>query len=1114
MFCEDKILRADTNKDLLFNADGNSQVVASNKVVGSSQAYQGNFGIGTNPESIAVTPYNVYFTDVTRGKVLSLTTEGITPISDKGLKNYFADKTSKYVWRALGTYDERKNEYNLSILKKSTPTQIGYNDDTFTASYSERAKGWVSFKSFYPQHGISINNQYYTFHNGEIWKHHVDKTATGLVDVARNNFYGTQYSSDITVLFNDSPAEIKSFATIGYEGSEAKVSEFDTGSALLFNNAWDSGSPGNGLVGANITDGEYYNLEASAGWYADNITTNLQTCGSVEFKNKEGKYFGYPIGEATTLDNLDEEEFTVQGLGLANIVHSDSDVGNVITVKVENNSGIGAFDSIQELQQQQSRWSVSTNSFLQTSEATIAAVDGVAPSLEMKVSPNVGGVNYFPLSAANLLIAGADKVGNVYTVTADTNVSGSGVNWYDVDTITLSDEGTAGDPLNTVKVVVKFKVGQAWPTASSTYIIDIDDAAGVSDLGDVDVKLLTTYAIPRRPGNNNISSQLNPLKTGSIYALDAGSYSSDYPGVAGLVTSNLSSLTEFRELVIDGTHPTPGSYQNTFEGTVPQGETTLIAEFVFETSLDDVTYGSISGSGWPWVQFENMADYAPYYTYEIEPVSYIGSVLLKKFNVRIYYTPPSPTAAVNLEEPQGTPKATIRYSQSVYVEPGGGDAHIGMTSINYKNSMQAKGGQNTIKVKGKVGAKYKISVQKKESKTSANTVGTRGYYNFSEGRFQTDFIEAPYRLDDTGNMSHYLTIPATTTDARYDITINPIVNGESITMSDSIPRNAGDASIIQYGVKSITLTPTSLTEPDCYGTIPTVTINRPSSFTGQGGNFSSLKTKSTTATGGTAGSSTRLVLKNINNNIEPGMYVFSAFNMQASTSSTLIIPMGTTVVSVNKKVVTLSAACTIAADTNLNMVTNNAAVIQYAIVVPPASGKEITLKTGAVDFSAAAGEGAKNNLSLFVHSDISNNSDLRLALTAGGGLAHLTTSGISQVIVPGMEVRGGESFKVGGGGGQGFSVVTSLNLDNAISGLVFVQPNIGAIAGTPLQFSYPVDETSTEVDGDNTNVKQLHMQTSMAGDNLKIEGYINVDSINSSETIPIYLDSIVECAPE
>jgi hypothetical protein len=402
-------------------------------------------------------------------------------------------------------------------------------------------------------------------------------------------------------------------------------------------------------------------------------------------------------------------------------------------------------------------------------------------------------------------------------------------------------------------------------------------------------------------------------------------------------------------------------------------------------------------------------------------------------------------------------------------------------------------------------------VQKKENKTSANTVSTRGYYNFSEGRFQTDFIEETARLDGSGKMSHYLTIPAASRDTRYDITINPMVNGKSITMSDSIPRVAGEASIIQYGVKSITLTPTSLTETACYGTIPTVAINRPSLFTGRGSSPSSLITESTTAIGGTAGSSTRLVLKSINNNIKTGMYVFSAFNMQASTSSTLIIPMGTTVVSVNKKVVTLSAACTIAADTNLNMVTNNAAVIQYSIQVPPASGKVISLKTSAVDFEAAAGGDARATLNLFAHSDISNTFDLRVALTAGGDLANLDETGIAQTIVPGMEVRGGEGFNVGGGGGQGYAVVTKLNPLGQL-GSIQVQPNISAIAGTPLYFSYPTDKTTTEVDGSNTNVKQLHMQTSMAGTNLKIEGYINVDSINSSEAILIYLDSIVECA--
>ena len=55
-------------------------------------------------------------------------------------------------------------------------------------------------------------------------------------------------------------------------------------------------------------------------------------------KDKEGKWFGYPTGETTTLSNLDEKEFSVQGLGVATMTHSDSSLGGPITITVNNNS--------------------------------------------------------------------------------------------------------------------------------------------------------------------------------------------------------------------------------------------------------------------------------------------------------------------------------------------------------------------------------------------------------------------------------------------------------------------------------------------------------------------------------------------------------------------------------------------------------------------------------------------------------------------------------------------------------------------------------------------------------------------------------------------------------
>ena len=350
MFCEDKVLRADTNRDLLFNADGNSQVVSSNSVIGSAVAYKGDYGISTNPESLAVTPNRMYFTDVMRGKVLSLSTEGVAPISDIGMKDYFADLLSANVFKAIGTYDARKSEYNISVGNRFYKGDKYYNSFT-TVSYSEISKGWVSLKTFSQdvtptgstinfvkglEAGISLNNQYYTFFDGHIWQHHSNDT--------RNNFYGSQNTSDVTVLFNDQPSDIKSFNTVNYEGSQARVTNFDTETfAGYYNNTTANNGYQTGIT--TITDGEYHNLgDDIAGWSVENIITDLQSCGTLEFKDKEGKWFAFPTGDTTTLTNLDEKEFSVQGLGQASMTHDTPGFAHPITITVKDSTTNAAGD--------------------------------------------------------------------------------------------------------------------------------------------------------------------------------------------------------------------------------------------------------------------------------------------------------------------------------------------------------------------------------------------------------------------------------------------------------------------------------------------------------------------------------------------------------------------------------------------------------------------------------------------------------------------------------------------------------------------------------------------------------------------------------------------------
>ena len=317
MFCEDKVLRGVTNKDALYNADGNPQLVASNTVVGDVTPYALDYGISKNPESLAVSPSNSYFADANRGKVLALSGEGIVPISDIGMEGHFLNLKSylKSSSTIVGTFDDKTREYNLSV----------HGGDT--VSFSERGRAWVSFKSFEPQAGISLNNEYYTFAKGGLWKHHSN--------AIRNNFYGTQYTSTVTTVFGDTSGKVKSFNTVNYEGSQAKVTAFnDIDDVLYLNNDYTTTE---GLASTDdVNDGEYFNLTAKNGWYMSSIKTDLQTGGGVEFREKEGKWFGIPSGDSSVSSMAN---FSTQGLGVAVASHDGTSTGHIIVTVTNSATG-------------------------------------------------------------------------------------------------------------------------------------------------------------------------------------------------------------------------------------------------------------------------------------------------------------------------------------------------------------------------------------------------------------------------------------------------------------------------------------------------------------------------------------------------------------------------------------------------------------------------------------------------------------------------------------------------------------------------------------------------------------------------------------------------------
>jgi hypothetical protein len=205
--CEDKSLRIMADKNAVFNADGNPQLVATENVLGQTIPFIGNYGISKNPESFASDAYRGYYTDKQRGAIIRLSMDGITNIAEYGMSDYFKDNL-KEATKLMGSFDSYKDEYNLTLNNT-------VDNAPKTVSFSEKVKGFTSFKSFIKEDGLSMAGNYYTFKNGSIYKHHDNET--------RNNFYGEQYESSVDVLLSNEPNIRKSFKTLNYDGSQSRV---------------------------------------------------------------------------------------------------------------------------------------------------------------------------------------------------------------------------------------------------------------------------------------------------------------------------------------------------------------------------------------------------------------------------------------------------------------------------------------------------------------------------------------------------------------------------------------------------------------------------------------------------------------------------------------------------------------------------------------------------------------------------------------------------------------------------------------------------------------------------------------------------------------------------
>ena len=149
-----------------------------------------------------------------------------------------------------------------------------------TVTYKESVKGWVSFKGFIQESGVSCVNTYFTIRNGNLYAH---DNILNLPVFMYNQFYGDGQNSYITSVFNNSPTTVKHFNTLNYDGQQ--------------------------------------------GWVCDFFNTDLHNDGQTlgDFINKENKYFatifnnGFIIND-TGPPSEDTSSFGFQGIGIADSI--------------------------------------------------------------------------------------------------------------------------------------------------------------------------------------------------------------------------------------------------------------------------------------------------------------------------------------------------------------------------------------------------------------------------------------------------------------------------------------------------------------------------------------------------------------------------------------------------------------------------------------------------------------------------------------------------------------------------------------------------------------------------------------------------------------------------
>jgi len=207
VYQEDKTSKIYYGKDLLYNADGTTNLSRIEEVLGQQDPDGGEYGISMHPDSFDDYAFNTYFTDVKRGVVIKKNyNNGHFEASSQRMRSYFKNLfTNNVINHINGKYDQYNDFYILNIQYNNT--------EYVTWVYSDKDNGWLGRLKFNPEDMCRVNGVFVSFKNGEMYIHNQENV--------RNTFYGVESKSKFDFYFSQEPSGRKNFYNIEIEGTIA-----------------------------------------------------------------------------------------------------------------------------------------------------------------------------------------------------------------------------------------------------------------------------------------------------------------------------------------------------------------------------------------------------------------------------------------------------------------------------------------------------------------------------------------------------------------------------------------------------------------------------------------------------------------------------------------------------------------------------------------------------------------------------------------------------------------------------------------------------------------------------------------------------------------------------